>query len=230
MSNHNMSQLNKSQLVKALILVGLVAGLTACGGGGSTSGAGGSSAAPAALGDTPTAPEDSAPADPTPADPAAPAADPSVDGGESGGGSGGGVPGGALAPGVVIPNPLGPAADLGVPRLDLTIGQVIPAHTTDKYDRAEAWTYHVNSILRTVTINTPDGDSFTGTVALDNSYTASGVSHSPALVGSCTGNIEIQGHLDNSLGIIGQYNDSGSCHVGPLPGTPYSYTRNIFKD
>lgn len=219
MKTREMNKLNMKQLTKALLLAGLMTGLTACGGGGSSSGAGGSDTHPSTLGDTPAAPADStapaAPASPAdPADPAAPA---------------------APAPGVGVPVPgavLGPIVDPHLPGIDKLIddrNQTITAHTKDKYNRTEQWTYHINRILGTVTINTPDGDTFSGRVALDNSYTASGHSHWHHVLASCSGEIQVQGHLDNATGIIGQYNDQGSCHVGPFR-THYNYTHNITKD
>jgi len=222
MKTREMNKLNMKQLTKALLLAGLMTGLTACGGGGSSSGAGGSDTHPSTLGDTPAAPADStapaAPASPAdPADPAAPA---------------------APAPGVGVPVPgavLGPIVDpLDLDPLDphlhlIDRNQTITAHTKDKHNRTEQWTYHINRILGTVTINTPDGDTFSGRVALDNSYTASGHSHWHHVLASCSGEIQVQGHLDNATGIIGQYNDQGSCHVGPFR-THYNYTHNITKD
>ncbi|HED15018.1 MAG TPA: hypothetical protein ENI62_15455 [Gammaproteobacteria bacterium] len=60
MKDRELNKLNTKQIAKALLLAGLMTGLTACGGGGSSSGAGGSDAAPSTLGDTPAAPSDPA--------------------------------------------------------------------------------------------------------------------------------------------------------------------------
>jgi len=243
MKDRETNTLNMKQIAKALLLAGLMTGLTACGGGGSSSGAGSSGVAPSALGGTPAtpasedpaSPSDSAPTDPasptdsapptesappatppesappaTPPEPAPPATPPEP------------APGGVVIPGVDFPLDLGLRPDSPLPS---PIGYTFTANIVTRQGSTEHWSYYVNILHNIVTITTPDGDTFSGTVNADQSYTASGSSHSSA--GLCNGEVQVQGHLDNP--VVGQFADQGTCSLGFIT-THYNYVHNIYKD